>query len=156
EYMHVSGRHPVEEASLDEGESLVEHRLVADRLGEVEDDPAHPGMALEQRAQERAVAAAHVDDGLVAAEPDDLEPLDPPLPVLLHRAVEDGALLRVRREPWPELLAEHAREGRTTACVQICHGLQPDAAEEMRERVPAVLRERLRLLGVAEGARRDF
>src|SRR6476646_4044026 len=110
-------------------------------------------MTLEEGTKERTVAAADVDDRLVATPLHSLEPLEPPLPPLRHRAIEGGPLLRVRREPRPELLAEHAREWRFAAHVQPANRCEPRAAEKAREVVPAVDREELRGRRVAEDAR---
>src|SRR5207302_7911051 len=122
-------------------------------LGEVEDDAANLRVRLEEREQQRAVAAAYVDDRLVAAPRDALEPLEPALPALSHRTVERRALIRMRAEPRPELLAVHAREGSLAARVEPAHRFEPRAAEEARKAVPAIDGEELRGRCVAEGAR---
>ena len=53
-------------------------------------------MPLEQREEQRAVPAADVDDRLVAAPANRVEPVEPRLPPLLHRPVEGRAFLGMR------------------------------------------------------------
>jgi hypothetical protein len=67
EDVDVAGGDRVEEAALDERHAVAERLLVADGLREVEDDPAEPRVPFEQPREVRAVAAADVDDRLVAA-----------------------------------------------------------------------------------------
>src|SRR5579862_1446990 len=100
-------------------------------------------MALEQGEQERAVAAADVYDRLVASPFDALDTLQSPLPALRHRAVERRPFFGVLPQPGPELVAVHAREGGLSAQVERRCGLQPRSAEELRERVPAVVEQHL-------------
>src|SRR5215207_8813717 len=111
-------------------------------------------MPFEQGEEQRAVAAADVDDPLVAAPADRVEPLDPALPALLHRAVERGPFRWMRGEPLPEPGSLQSRERRRAACVQAREGTQPDAPEEMREVVPAVRAQQLGRGGVLKDARR--
>jgi hypothetical protein len=67
-----------------------------------------------------------------------------------HRPVEGGTLIRMRREPRPELAAVDAREGRVPARVERGDGLQPYPAEEVGEVVPTIARQQLRRGRVAK------
>src|SRR4051812_8334024 len=157
EDVDVARRDALEEAAGDEGATVAQARLVDVRLRQVEDDAAATRVPGEQRDQQRAVAAAHVDDRLVAAPLDLREVVDPTFLPLLHRAVERGALVRVGREPRPELGAEDAREGRLARRLELAGRVVPDAAEEAREVVPAAVAvQQLRRLGVGEDAGRDL
>src|SRR5207244_3578773 len=108
---------------------------------------------LQELEQQGAVAAADVDDRLVATPVDALEALEAALPALRHGAVEGGALVRMGGEPRPELRAEHTREGGRTATVEIDHRFEPATAEKLSEVVPAVRREELGDLRVPEDTR---
>ena len=63
----IALRHRVEEASGREVDPVAELGLVPHRLGEIEDDPAKLGTELDQLAEQRAVAAADVDDNFAVA-----------------------------------------------------------------------------------------
>ena len=119
--------------------------------------PRSSGRRCEQRAQQRAVAAADVDDGLVAAPVERGEPLAgrsfPPR----HRAVEDRPLVGVRREPRPEVGAER-RGGRSTVAGRRIERRRPRVRNTPPNRCanscqPSVAAQQLRRLGVAEDAR---
>src|SRR5437764_169424 len=85
-------------------------RCVADRLRQVEHDAAHSRVALQEGDEQRSVSAPNVDDQIVTTPLDGLEPIEAVLPALPHRAVEGSALLRMRRQPRPELAAVDAGE----------------------------------------------
>ena len=99
--------------------------------------PRRPGTPTEELDEKRPVATANVDDGLVSAPVGGGQALDPSLPTLLHGTVERGALLRMLREPIPEIGPEEPWERRLARGVELAGGAVPDAAEEMGEVVPA-------------------
>src|SRR5262249_8211770 len=80
-----------------------------------------------------AVAAADVDDRLVAVPLDGGEPCCAALLPLLHRVVEDRALARMLGEPRPEVGAELAPESVLAARVEGACGAEENASEELRE-----------------------
>src|SRR6185437_12700763 len=131
---------------------LTEERLVAHRLGQVEDDPVQVGAELQQLGEERAVPAADVDDRLAVAPLDGLEALDPCIRSLRHRPVEPRAVLRVLGEPRPEVGAEDVGEDGVSARVESLDSAVPDAAEEDGEIVPAAREQKRRCRCVAEDA----
>jgi hypothetical protein len=94
---------------------------------------------VDQLHEERSVAAAHIDDDLVTAPFKPCQPLDASLPPLDHCPVEGRPLVRIGRKPAPEVGPEHPCEdrlGRTG--VKVADRAIPDAAEQVREVVPAV------------------
>src|SRR5204863_10149945 len=103
EDVDVAVRDAVEEVAGDNGAAGAAQRvLIADRLRPVEDDSAQSRAPGAERGEERPVAAADVDDDLVAAPAGRREPVDPPLLPLLHSAVERCTFGRVLGEPRPE------------------------------------------------------
>src|SRR5581483_11047142 len=124
-----------------------EDLLVADRLRHVEDDATETRHARRQLDEERAVAAADVDDGLARAPRKPCDPLDTPSLPVLHREVERLPLLRVLGEPAPEVAPERPRErGPHGARVEVADGAIPGSAEETGELA--------RGLAALQGARR--
>ena len=121
-----------------------ERALVAVGLGQVEHDPAQPRPTPNELDEQRAVAAADVDDGLAVAPLERGEPLGAPSPFLAgHRAVEDRALVAVRREPRPEVVPNVS--GNVAAPVRTptsrsADGRVEDVAEQVRELRPAGVR----------------
>ena len=95
EDVRVAARHLLEEIARDEGEPLAEGRFVSVDLRQVEDDAAELRPQLEQRLEQRAVAAADVDDRLVVAPVELGEPRRVALPPAGHRGVEDRAFCRM-------------------------------------------------------------
>src|SRR5262249_15845320 len=89
----------------------------------------------------RAVAAADIDNRLVAAPLDRGEPCRAALLPLLHRAVEDCALVRMLGEPRPQVGAVLALEGGLPARVERAYGAVKGATEEVREGAPAAAEE---------------
>jgi hypothetical protein len=87
-------------------------------------------------AKQRAVAAADVDDRLVAAPLESGQSLEAPLLALLHRAVEPSSLVGMLSEPGPELAAEQAWKCWFAGGIESLRSPIPDAAEEAREVVP--------------------
>src|SRR5207253_5640459 len=67
EDVDVAARGALEEVAGDERAVLTQACLVAVRLGQLEDDPAQPGVPVEEADEQRTVAAADVDHELVAA-----------------------------------------------------------------------------------------
>ncbi len=65
------------------------------------------------------------------------------MPALGHRTIKRGALVGMRRQPPPEPIAMNAREGRLSAPVKPGDRVEPGAAEEMGEVVPAVAQQHL-------------
>ena len=149
----VALRHALEEAPLDEPDPVAERRLVAHGLGEIEDDSAQARLPLEQRRQQGPVAATDVDHGLAIAPVDPVEPLHSLLLALLHRDVEERALVAVRGEPGPEVGPVELWPHRLARGVQRAGGLVPDTAEEVRERGPAAPEELCGDLGVPKDTR---
>src|SRR5437764_15430527 len=116
--MDVAMWHRLEEASLHKLAALADRAFVARGLRKIENNPAHLLVAPKQRQQQRAVAAADIDHELVTAPIDALEAIEATLRPLSHRPVEGGALVRVRRQPCPELIAVDPRERRLAAQVK--------------------------------------
>ena len=113
-------------------------------------------MPFEQRAQDSAVAAAEVDHRLVSPPLEAGETFRASLLAARHRGVERRSLLRVLREPGPEIGLEAARERSfVRARIELGESLGEDAAEEMRELRPRARRataKQLRSVGVTEHA----
>src|SRR6185503_7011408 len=79
--------------------------------------------------------------------------LDPAILAFLHRAIEQGALLRMLGEPLPEVSCERL----PAACVQVGDRAVPDAAEQLGEGSPGSVRAELsRRRGVLENAGVDL
>src|SRR6476646_6139898 len=110
-------------------------------------------MPLEQRRQQGAVAASDVDHGLAVAPLDPVEPLRALLLALLHRDVEESALVGMGREPGPEVGPPELGERRPAGGVQRSGGLVPDTSEEVCERGPAGAEQLLGDVRVAKYAR---
>src|SRR5207244_6587393 len=99
-----------EETAGHELDAVAEGRLVAHRLGQVEDDAPQLGAATDQLDEQRAVAAADVDDDLALAPLETREPLGGAGAFSRHRRVERRAVGGMLREPLPETGAEPVRE----------------------------------------------
>ena len=127
----------------DKRQSVVEHRLVAAGLRQVEHDAAQSRNTIEGAAQECAGAAADVDHGLVPAPVQGRELLAAGTAYAHgHDSVERRTLGGTRCEPAPEVVAEDPREHSVArAWIELANGVVPDASEKAREVGPTVAAE---------------